>query len=166
MAGFIKDQDKGFNIMKIFHKKISLSILPNEFYYPFKSFYRTLILQNTFDLGAILTLTELGRNKSDTEGYVSNIMQGFTIVMRKLEHNESELKKSKDIKAFKITPFTYTYMITALHFLLANYKSPSFTNKCSHEDDDACKYCNGAHEEIVYRKTMVSYLNSILPHKK
>ena len=49
----------------LFHSKNSLSSLPKEYYFSFKSFYKSLVLQNTFDSGALLQIIEISKNNPD-----------------------------------------------------------------------------------------------------
>ena len=131
----------------LFHKKISLSVLPDEYYYPFKSFYRSLAVQSTFDMGAILKISDIAKKKSDFESHISNIITGFTVVLRKMEQNEEDLRKSKTDKAFKITPYSYAYVLAGMQFCMMNHQPPLRSDKCDHDQNDVeaaseCKYCS------------------------
>lgn len=120
----------------LFHKKISLSVLPDEYYYTFKSFYKTLVLQNTFDMGAILKMVGISKKKSDYETHIYNIIQGFTIILRKLEQNEDDISKNRTDKSIKITPYTYSFIITGLHFCVINHQLSDISEKCDHDKND------------------------------
>ena len=45
----------------LFHSKVSLSALPDEYYLSFKSFFKTLVLQSTFDIGAIFDILNIAK---------------------------------------------------------------------------------------------------------
>lgn len=120
----------------LFHKKISLSVLPDEYYYKFKSFYKTLVLQTTFDMGAILEIVRISKKKSDYETHIYNIIQGFTIILRKLEQNEDDLSKNKTDKSIKINSYTYSFILAGLHFCVINHQLPDINDKCDHDKND------------------------------
>jgi hypothetical protein len=113
----------------LFHKKISLSVLPDEYYFSFKSFYKTLLIQGTFDMGAILQMARLSEKKTDDETHIYNIIQGFTILLRKLEQKEDDMVKNKTDKDLKITPYTYAFILAGLQFCIINHQLSEISEK-------------------------------------
>lgn len=146
-------------------------MLPDEYYSSFKSFYKTLVLQSTFDMGSILNLVNLSKEKPDYENYIYYIMQGFTIMIRKLDHIEDQVKKNKAPSGVKITTYTYCFILWALHFILINHQPSKTTEKCSHSASDfeareECKYCTVEYKKTLKNKMVVKFMKAIIPSKK
>lgn len=159
------------SIIKVFHRKISLSVLPTEYYFPFKSLYKTLVMQNTLDMGAVVELTQLSRSKQDFDTHINYIIQGYTIILRKLEQGEDDMRKNKSERTVKITPYTYCYVIAALHFTITNHILPAVTDKCAHTANDVdeaseCKYCTTEYRKELETKVVFTYLKLLMPSKK
>lgn len=158
-------------IIKAFHRKISLSVLPTEYYFPFKSLYKTLVMQNTLDMGAVVELTQLSKSKQDYDTHINYIIQGYTIILRKLEQGEDDMRKNKSERIVKITAYTYCYVIAALHFTITNHILPVVTDKCVHTANDVdeaseCKYCTIEYRKELETKVVFAYLKLLMPSKK
>ncbi len=105
------------SIKAFFHRKISLSVLPSEYYAPFKLFYKSIISLETFDVGALIQIIEISKEKPDYETFITNVTMAFTIMTRKMQLSiEEEKKEDPGKKPTTITLYHYSYLLAGLQF--------------------------------------------------
>ena len=157
----------------LFHTKISLSVLPKEYYNPMKSFYKSLSIQKTFDMGPLMEIVALSKIKGDFDTHIYYIIQGFTIMLRKMQQTQEEAKKSEESgkKVESIPLYSYAYLLAGLHFCISNHQVPIVTSKWEHEAEDNYaradwKYCLNENKEVTKINITNSYLKNLLPSRK
>lgn len=155
-------------ISKMFHNKISLSVLPDEYYYPFKSFFKTLVQHNVFDIGAVITLNNLSKSNIDVSAHAYNIIQGCTIILRKFQRNHEDMKKSKSAKSTEITSYFYWYVVALLHFCMINHHLPDLDQEwedCSQEEYKQKQDVNHTQDQKDKDKITKAYFKELMQGK-
>lgn len=130
----------------LFHSKISLQVLPEEYYQPFKLFYKSIINLGTFDIGALIHIIQITNKKEDNEAHINNVIQGFTIMTRKMQQSVEDAKRQEEnTTPVPITLFHYSYLLAGLQFLIVNRQPPSSKAKAN---------------------IILTYLKTLLPSKR